>query len=285
MHPDFESLSRFALREATVAEAGEVEAHLRDCPACRKEAREIALLELGLRQAAGDREPATPCPDALQWAAYADGTLPAGARAALEQHLLNCDDCLHRVLLAHRTRDGQVPERLMDQARRLRDASTPAVKPVPWISAPLPLPRWAALGVSVAIAALVVLLLRAPRTPAPLPITPASQQTKTGTDQQQLWQQLAALKPENGRVSFLAVTPALRDSISAYQKKPDREQQLRLLDELQKLEPTLPAREIQSVQWKGAAGGKTGDWVVLQWKESRLDLLPIPTSEPPRREP
>jgi len=282
MHPDFEVLTRFALREATVAEAREVQAHVRECPQCREEAREIALLELGLQVATTGAEPASPCPDAAEWAAFVDGALAPGSRQVLEQHLLGCDDCLHRVLLVRRSHTAQVPEHLIEQARSLRASPAPATQVAPWILSPVSIPRWVAAAVSLAAVVFMVLFLRDEPTPSASTSTPGSQQTNAALEQQQIWRQLTALKPEDGKIILLAVTPALRDSISAYQKKPDRGEQLRLLEQLQKLEPTLPAPQIQSVQLNGGSEGKTGDWVALQWKGSRLDVVSIPAGEVPR---
>lgn len=282
MHPDFEALSRFALREATAAEAAEVEVHLRDCSGCRQQARELALMELGLERSALETEAATPCPDAAAWAAYADGELSEGDQQQAEKHLLSCDDCVHGLLVMRRLRDSQVPEHLIEEARRLSPSPAPAARAESWILLPVQVPRWAAIGFSLAMAVLLVLLSRGMRPPASQPFTPAGQESKTGPDQQQIWEVLSRLKPQNGRVSFLAVTPALQQSMDAYDKNPDRRQRDRLLEQLQKLEPALPVQKIESVDLKSRRQGREGQWIALQWSESRLEILSLDRGNNPQ---
>jgi len=281
MHPDFASLSRFALRESSSAEAAEIDAHLPNCADCRKEAREIALMEIGLERAAAETEGVGPCPDAVEWSAFLEGHGDAAEDAMLQQHLLSCDDCLHRVLMVHRARDGQVPNRALDEARRLGSRPRRVERPAHWLMVPLGVPRWAALGVSLSAILLAALFLRSSL--APSPATSVVQGPGTAPNQQLVWEELARLKPEHGRVTLLAVTPRLEQSMAAYAKKPGAAQKNQLLEQLQKLDPSLPTQHIDAIQMSPTSPSRPPAWVAVQWSDSQLQLVLIQASEKPEQ--
>src|SRR6266436_1652872 len=90
VHPDFNTLSRFALEEASAAEASQVNLHLQECAACRAQARDIATIELGLSQlTVGDGTSQGSCPSPVEWARFAAGRIVPEERATLNQHLVS----------------------------------------------------------------------------------------------------------------------------------------------------------------------------------------------------
>jgi len=287
MHPDFESLSRYALCESSPAEAAEVERHLAQCPTCRKEANELSLLDLGQRYAAeSTAEPRGPCPSPERWSAFVEGSLPAAGDAELETHLLSCDDCVFRALAIRRFRNLEVPEHVLAQVRRLGKSIAPSRQPRPlsWLALPVSFPRWAALSFATVALALGVLVFRGSLSPTSPPEMAQSTSNKpqVSPDQQkQLWAGLNALEPGDERLTLVRVTPVLESSFTAYEKLPTAEQRSSLLEQLQKLEPALPAQRIHSVQLQGTPSGKPGSWIVLRWNESQLDVVSITNPEVP----
>lgn len=277
VHPDFSTLSRFALKEAGAAEASQVDSHLQECVACRVQAREIALIELGLSQLAPvNLTPQGPCPSPVEWARFAEGTIIPEERGTLVQHLVLCDDCLDHVLAVDRARRSAVPELALEQARnlsRLPPLRNPLVR---WVLAPVNIPGWAAFSVSAALVCVMVLWIRLAFRPAPQDQQP---HVPRGSSDQQLWQQLAHLKPAGGKAVMIPATPGLQQSVVDFRKQPGPAQQHQLLDRLKQLEPALPVQRIQSVTLSGGSAESKSDWMMLSWENNQLHIVLVSAPE------
>ncbi len=82
----------------------------------------------------------SPCPDAMCLAAYLDGRLPNAETAAMEAHLVHCEQCLETVLLLRET----AAERQMPVAREKLD---PIHELVPRIPGPRSFPSGIVKGI------------------------------------------------------------------------------------------------------------------------------------------
>jgi hypothetical protein len=102
--PTPERLVDYFSHELTTAETVEIREHLVGCPDCRaeiylSETLERALAE-SLRAPAAPTTPLGKCLDAPTLAAYLDRGLAMAQKAAAEQHLLRCRDCLDELMAA-----------------------------------------------------------------------------------------------------------------------------------------------------------------------------------------
>jgi anti-sigma factor RsiW len=279
MHPEFSQLSRYALGEAQLQEAQQVSAHLRDCADCRRRAREISAADLGLRLASAEvREAAEPCPEPSAWSAFLDQTLAPPQRAQLQRHLLACDDCLHRVVAAHRARRSGATEPALDlaaQAEETPKTEASQKRLFDWLRSPITLPRWAAVAPALAALAMVIWLAQVVQQTGP-----STDETTSAEQHRKLWEQLAALQPAEGKAVLLAVTPELEALFAEFGKNPDPEQQKQLLDKLKQLEPALAGKEIISVNLPSQFSFKRGDWAIIHLTDSRLEILAVPVPAP-----
>lgn len=90
-----------------------IDEHLTQCVRCSRRVQETQEICARLTLAAQTvgNNPATPHPDDNEVAAYVEGSLKAADRWRLQQHMLECRDCLEGIRMLHQMlwedREGQ----------------------------------------------------------------------------------------------------------------------------------------------------------------------------------